>query len=195
MGNNIVQEIAISLNFRIYSDRPNVIINQRTKKEYTKNDIETAILVYEDRVKGWFLRYGHILQEHHDAAFVVLQIAVAQIEGIEQYQRGESSENKSKEFFSEGLKKIFDLTTADDLWINDFYVCCRCGIFHDGMTRKRVLIENRRHRPLEYKDNQIWVSPNKFLDTVSAYFSTYVEELKEPTNTDLRLNFEKMWNY
>lgn len=189
------KEIAISLNFRIYSDRPDVVIDQRTKKEYTKDDLDTGILVYEDRVRGWFLKYGHMLQKHHDAAFVVLQVAVAQIEGIEQYRCGKSSYKKSENFFREGLKKIFSLTAADDSWIKDFYKCCRCGLFHDGMTRKRVWIENRHPRPLEYKDNQIWVNPNKFLDAVSAYFSRYVEELKDPTNTDLRLNFEKMWNF
>jgi hypothetical protein len=185
---------AISLNFKIYSDRPNVVIDNRTEKKYRKDDINTGILVYEDRVNGWFLEYGRMLQAHHDAGFVVLQIAVAQIEGIEQYRRGESSDNKSKYFFSAGLKRIFSLTAADDTWIEDFYKFCRCGLFHDGMTRKRVFIENRLPLPLEHKNDQIFVSPNKFLDAVSVYFSKYVGELKDPRNIDLRDKFKRIWD-
>ena len=191
----MVSEIAISLNFRVYSDRRDVVIHQRTKKEYPRDDLDTGILVYEDRVKGWFIKYGHMLQKHHDAAFVVLQIAVAQIEGIEQFRCGKSSFKKSEGFFRKGLKRVFSsLTPADDPWIKDFYKYCRCGLFHKGMTGKNVFIENRHPLPLEYKNNQIWVSPNKFLAAVSAYFSRYVEELKDPINTALRLNFQKMWN-
>ncbi len=185
-----VYETAISLNFKAYSDRPDVVVDSRTKQEYPTGAVDTSILVYEDRVKGWFLDYGHMLQGHHNAGFVVLQIAIAQIEGIEQYRRGVSSHNRSKDFFCDGMKRIFSLTATDDPWLNEFYDLCRCGLFHDGMTRDRVLIENRFPKALEYKDNCIRVSPNKFLDAVSADFSHYIEELKDPANEDLRVAFE-----
>ena len=97
-------------------------------------------------------------QSHHDAGFVVLQIATAQIEGIEQYRRGKSSRNRSQGFFCDGLKRIFSLTAKDDTWLCEFYDLCRCGLLHDGMTRGRVIIENDFPLPLEYKDNCILVS-------------------------------------
>src|SRR6266446_5207747 len=102
-------EAAVSLNFKRYSDCPGVVIDFRTKREYPEHDIETKILVYEDRVKGWFFQYGQMLQKHHDAGFVVLQIALAQIEGIEQYRSGASSEGQSNKFLRSGLTRIFSL--------------------------------------------------------------------------------------
>jgi hypothetical protein len=161
-----MKELAISPNFKIYADGPGVVVDFRTKREYLKNETQTKILVYEDRVTGWFLNYGRMLQEHHNAAFVVLQVALAQVEGIEQYHRGESSEGQSSDFFRSGLKKIFSLTDADDPWLWDFYRFVRCGLFHDGMTRPRVLIENRFPRALEFDGKCIRISPNKFLDAV-----------------------------
>ncbi len=58
------KEVAVSLNFKMYRDRPGVVVDYRTKQEYPKDAIDTHILVYEDRVKGWFLNYGHMLQGH-----------------------------------------------------------------------------------------------------------------------------------
>ncbi len=89
------------------------------------------------------------------------------------------------------MKRIFSLTPADDQWLRDFYDLCRCGLFHDGMTRGRVVIENEFPLPLEYRDNLIVVSPNKFLDAISADFSRYLEELKDQASTTLRSAFER----
>src|SRR3990170_2990231 len=145
-----MDEIAISLNFKRYSNRPGFVLDFRTKREYPAQDVETKILVYEDRVTGWFLQYGQMLQEQHDAGFVVLQVALAQIECIEQYRRGVSSEKQSGEFFCSGIKRVFSLTDADDPGLKNFYRLVRCGLFHDGVTRARVEIENRFDRALEF---------------------------------------------
>ena len=80
------KEVALSLNFKSYLGRPGVVIDARTKMEYPDDEFETKVLIYEDRVRNWFLRYGRGLQEDHDAGFIVLQVALAQIEGIEQYR-------------------------------------------------------------------------------------------------------------
>ena len=184
-------ETAISLNFKVYSDRPGFVVDSRTKLEYPLQDAETKILVYEDRVIGWFLQYGRMLQEHHDAGFVVLQVALAQIEGIEQYRRGVSSVKQPGECFLSGIKRVFSLTDADDPWLKNFYRLVRCGLFHDGMTRAGVWIENRFDRALEFDGTNIKISPNKFLDAVRDYFAAYIVQLKELTNAELREAFQR----
>ena len=45
------------------------------------NNIETKILIYEDRVKEWFLKIGVKLKQDNEAGFVILQIATSYIEG------------------------------------------------------------------------------------------------------------------
>lgn len=185
---------AVSLNFRQYLDRPEVVVDSRTSREYSIRDTETKILVYEDLVTGWFLQYGRLLQEHHDAAFVVLQVALAQIEGIEQYRSGESSKRRSREFFRAGIKRIFSLTEADDLRLDNFYEFVRCGLFHDGMTGAGVGIGNGFDRALDLHGPEIRISPNKFFDAVSADFAAYIAQLKEPANVELRETFQRKWD-
>jgi hypothetical protein len=187
-------ETAVSLNFKHYSREPGIVVDSRTNKKYIYDSLDTKILVYEDRVTAWFFSYGIHLQSHHNAGFFVLQIALAQIEGIEQYRRGQSSENQSGHFVREGLKRIFGLDESSDDWLKDFYTLVRCGLFHDGMTRTQVSIENRFAIPLAYDGSHILISPNKFLDAVIENFTHYIAELKNPLNADLREAFQRNWD-
>ena len=146
---------------------------------------------YEDRVKGWFLRWGRKLQQHHDAGFVVLMVAVGYLEGNQQYRRGESSDHSSKAFVKEALQRLFE-------WISpaeaaNFYGVVRCGLFHDGMTKHGVAIENRAEQALAVTDGRFLVSPNKFLDLVAEDFELYLEELRTPGSATLA-NFLNRWD-
>ena len=63
-----------------------------------------------------------MLKEHHDAGFVILQVALAQIEGIEQHRSGILSEGLSKKFFCARMKRIFSLPDIyDEQLREDFY--------------------------------------------------------------------------
>ena len=93
------------------------------------------------------------------------------------------------------MKRVFGFRERDDSWIGTLYDDCRCGLFHDGMTRTRVMIENRYDVPVEYDAGQIRISPNGFLDVVSRFFDQYVADLKDTTNVELRSRFEKMWQW
>jgi hypothetical protein len=193
MENNKGAEKAISLNFKVYSNKPNKVIDFRTKKEYDLNNIDTKILVYEDRVLGWFLNYGRMLQSHHDAGFIVLQIAISQIEGMEQFRQGKSSKNDSENMFIDGIKRIFKNSNIEDSDLSNFYKPVRCGLFHDGMTRANVLISNNHPVAIEFKNGHMFISPNKFLDKVVVDFESYIVELKNPENRELRESFEKVF--
>lgn len=187
---------AISLHFHIIPEKPGYVINVETKKEYSLYDILTKILVYEDRVIYWFFNYGNELKKFQDAAFVVLQIAVSQIEGMEQYRKGQSSKKQSPQFFLSGMSRIFSLTTSETQQLTnaDFYGQVRCGLFHDGMTRDKVIIEPDYNLPIEFKTDTIFIGPKKFFDAVYQDFINYIAELKNPANAQLRNDFEQFWD-
>ena len=185
------REFAVSPNFKQYPDRPDLFVDDRTKQEHPYDTLNTAILVYEDKVKGWFFRYGTMLKEQQDAGFVVLQVAVSQIEGMEQYFRGESSESKARRFFIAAMKRIFRLSDDCNDWLEIFYVSCRCGLFHEGATGQSIVIGVEFGAPLEYVDGTIQIHPNLFFDTVEKAFLEYVDQLKDKKNSDTRRNFRK----
>jgi hypothetical protein len=180
---------AVSLHLKIFDEQPDLVWHNAEQKWYPRNGIEIHIEMYADRVRGWFFRYGKLLQEHHDAGFVVLMIAISYLEGNEQCRRGESGVRSSKEFFCSALQRVFPKLSSDHAAV--FYVAARCGLFHDGMTRGSIDIENRLPEPIAVRDGVILVSPNKFLDAVSASFEGYVHELLDPSNAELRENFQR----
>jgi hypothetical protein len=189
----VSQVTAVSPHFVQSSDKPDVIAH-RSGREYPWPDKNTGILVYEDRVVGWFFDFGEMLKSEDNAGFAVLQIAVAQIEGMEQYRRGETSKNKSEDFLCKGLRRIFPLEQWDDSWFNQFYTAVRCGLFHDGMTRRGVGISKDFPEALVYDEDrqQVLVNPNSFLDAVRSDFEQYLVDLKDPANSELRESFWKL---
>ena len=168
-----------------------------TNQKYN-NCIDTYIIVYEKYVMEWVFKWGRMLQDpkHNDAGFVVLQIAISQIEEMEQCRLGKLSKKESGVLFCAGMKRIFKLNNDDDVWLKKFYLLCRCGLFHCGMTRKNVLVENSYEKAIEYKKDttEFYLNPNKFLNAVIADFSEYINELKDEKNHELRKAFETKWD-
>lgn len=164
---------------------------------FDPNNIDTKILVYEDRVKGWFLEIAGKLKTDNEAGFVILQIALSYLEGNQQYRKGENSRNNSEVFFKESLKRIFPelcIRQNIDRLLHNFYVGVRCGLFHDGMTRRFVTISGEFSDALSIHANEIKINPHKFLDKITEDFDEYITELKDTSNTVLRRNFENIWS-
>jgi len=161
------------------------------------NDIETKILIYEDRVKEWFLEIGKKLKQDNEAGFVILQIALSYIEGNQQFREGKTSQGKSKLFFRKAMKRIFNELFRNrntDAILDKFYEQARCGLFHDGMTRRFVTISGEFENALIINDSNIMINPHKFLDKVYNDFEDYVTQLKNKDNKELIERFEKQWN-
>lgn len=171
--------------------------NIQTKEKY-QNCLDTYIYVYENRVNKWFFDWGKAilkLDNNQNSGFVILQIAISQIEDVEQFRRGELSLDRSNTFFCDGIKRIFNISDNESEWLKTFYSLFRCGLFHCGITRENVLIENTHKKAIEYDktSNVFHINPILFLETVIKDFTKYICELKDKTNIKLRDNFEKKW--
>lgn len=198
--------------------RPDIIFDSKENTELPKDDIQTSILVYEDRVKGYFfdqarklLDLSSLNNEDSDgfSAYTVLMIAISQIEGMQQYREGVSSKDRRSEvFFREGMKRIFNLPDNDDERLKELYYAIRCGLFHDGFTKGLVYLaldfDNPEHQealkigPWKYNSEKIrfWINPKLFLAEVESDFDRYIVNLRDQSNSefdDLRRSFEKFW--
>lgn len=68
-----------------------VIIDDNTKEQlYPEDNIEHKIRIFEKQVNGWFLERASTFLEEKDNGFIVLMIATAYIEGVEQYRQGKN---------------------------------------------------------------------------------------------------------
>lgn len=192
-GNCKLEEIkqAISENYYVQN---NQIFDKRQKNVVLSlNDVQTKVKIYEDRVDGWFLKIAEKLKQNNEAGFVILSVAIAYIEGNQQFREGKLSKNNSKKFFIRGIRRIFDKENVPDNISTDYYSQVRCGLFHDGMTKSNVMISGEFTNPLSYNEGIIKINPNKFLNKVKEDFQKYLVELEN--NKILRSSFIKRFDW
>jgi hypothetical protein len=124
------------------------------------------------------------------------------VESIACFLRGETSDNKSREFFDVGLTAVFPDLNPGDLaaFSREFYRQLRCGLLHQGLTRGKVGITKGATAALAVSLDasnalqQAVIDPWLFLAHVEAHFSAYVGRLRDPSEKDLRAAFEKWFD-
>ena len=157
-------------------------------------DAKTKIAIYEDRVNGWFLDVGDSLQSNSNAEFVILQIAISYIEGNQQLRDGNSSEGRSKGCFVNAMKRIFALEDLADEDARTLYEEVRCGLFHDGIPSKKVLLSCDFEKAIKHVGEGIYINARLFFNIVKADFCEYIRSL-EKSEPVLLKNFEKMFYF
>ncbi len=183
-----------------------VHISRHYRDDHIKTDnIETAISIYEDQVRGWFLDQARILDKASDhAGFVTLLVVLSYIEGHAIFYKGEDSKNRSKEFFRNAFKKIFYLSGDDsqvrDDAVDELYDQMRNGLFHTGITRGKVRLSYAYSTPVYLKIDlatqkcvKIEINPRLMVDVIEDHFSHYLMRLRDGDETVLRENFLRAW--
>ncbi len=188
----MIAKHAISKNFyKIIKEGTSseIVYRKGSKNKYKFIDLEAKILIYEDRVKTWFLDIANELKSNNEAGFVILMICLSYVEGIVQFKSGKSSQRVSKKLFVNYIKKLFNVhkTVAEAI-----YEDARCGLFHDGMSRKRIAISGELRSPImiDINGKTIGINPHLFLDKINQDFNKYIKSLKN--NKKLRDNFRKV---
>lgn len=180
-----------------------------TDKVLENATIETRIAVYEDQIRGWFHDQARILEKSSDhCAFILLMVSFMYMEGHAMFLKGGSSEKQSKKFFKIGFKEVFQegqgtlpSEITEDQLIDEIYKRVRCGLFHTGGTREKVVLSRDfpdmisvHFDKIKRQISEIRINPHKVLDAVEEHLSKYVTKLRNPSEKLLRKNFEKAWN-
>ena len=78
--------------------------------------------------------------------------------------------------------------------LNDFYDQVRCGLFHSGMTRHKVIINNTFDEVIDFTElGAIKINPKKFLTEINLDFDNYIQTLRVSTNQTERDKFSRMF--
>src|SRR5262249_50624919 len=149
--------------------------------------IDDLVDVFEDRVDGWTLSPAAALMNMPHGAIAGFSLSLMYFEGIWSYICGESSNNRSKKFFVSGFLDVFSYSPVPEQLLRRvallFYTDARCGFFHDGMFRDRILfgrtpgsvfritLPKRDGAPdLKADIETIIVDPAEFLSKVRLHF-------------------------
>jgi len=174
------------------NDDPHVFDN-RNGRQLDPRNVNHKIEIYERQVKDWFLipATNLIKYKNRNKGFIVLMICLSYLEGIEQYRRGQNSNGNSRRFFVSAMERLYP-NQFQKYQLEDFYSEARCGLFHNGMVRGKIIINNSFQRSIESVRSDIRVSPSKFLEDIKSDFESYLQELR--TNQQSRNTFDGMYS-
>ena len=93
------------------------------------------------------------------------------------------------------MQRIFSIEGHPDQ-LNDFYNQVRCGLFHSGMTRNRVIINRERESlTIDFSEiNVIKINYKKFYHKVRKDFEGYLKILKNQRDSAEKTNFNQMFS-
>jgi len=192
---------SLSPHYYVSLDFPNKVITLKCEKEPYEIDkvldknIETMILIYEDRVRGWFLDFAREWVKEKNSEFLVLMICVNYLEGNQQFREGKASKGESTKMLKKALNRIFPETQEK---IIDYLLDkVRHGLFHDGMTKKGILLRYGLSIPFfsftTTEGEWIELDPSLFLNRIEIDFESYIQILKNKNNKKERELFDKHW--
>jgi hypothetical protein len=181
---------AISLHFKRFDEYPGLYWHQEEKRWYERDDFDTLIALYEDRVQGWFL--DCVRQVQHNGGFIILMVAISYVEGADRYRTGDTDEGSGLRF-RRSMRRIFNVddSTASLVWKH-----VRCALFHAGMTSRQIVLDGDLKEPITSGESgAIHINAERFLEAVLSDLGQYVSELRDPSNTALRQKFKEVFLY
>lgn len=153
--------------------------------------------VFEDQMRGWLIDPANRLIPFQHAGFGILAIVLSYFEPIGQFLEGKGGNSKAR--FSRGLKAVFpelEMSVSPKI-IAELYNQLRCGMFHNGITKSKVLILPNETYSLGVTWGpkgellQVAVVPRKLMGHLEQHLTSYVAQLRDPANKVVRVNFER----
>lgn len=182
---NIIGNIQEDGSYYVFDEQENINLNPE--------NVFDKIKIYERQVKGWFLEptLNLVKYKPKNKGFLVVMTCLSYIEAIEQYKTGTSSINNSQGFFINGINKLYPNHFQENQ-IRRLYNQARCGLFHDGMVKGQIIINNDFETSISFQENDIKINPKRFLNDVINDFNNYIETLHN--DFEAREKFDKMFS-
>lgn len=187
-------------------------------KEIDFGNFDTVIKEYEQRIQSWYIDPAEKLLPKNDCrsndfGFAVLTFALLLIDTMSQYEYGELSSSKTnykkwlKNHFSSSETElnpaiIYNNTTLENI-ADILYHGFRCGILHEAHVPIYGVINADEELPFKLAEENLTytqddercetliVNPYLFFKMTVSFFKKYINELKNPSNSELRSNFKK----
>jgi hypothetical protein len=167
----------------------------RDGRRYPDSLYSSKVDVYEDRVRTWFLDLAirETAAGSSPGDYVALSIALAYIEGVEQYRRGKPPpRGEAGKWFESSARRVFP--TAPNDAIRRLWAAVRCGLFHSGFTEGPTLLSHTFDQALEVSGEYLRVNPAKFVRSAFDDFDAYVRELRANPLSELANQFVIVWD-
>jgi len=166
----------------------------------TEEGWQKAIDIFEDRIRGRFLKPISCIERYIYAGFVVLAIDCLLIETLQQFHEGVHTTpgGQYETFFVRFLTETSFGNYFDKEMAEMFYQQIRCGILHQAEVKSNSNVSIRKEIPLvKYTDDRKGLVMNRklFHQQLVREFEAYIARLRDLSNQELRARFKKKMNY
>ena len=154
--------------------------------------------IYQDMVETWMIRPVEALLKNYPPdsnyrGMAALAIALQFFEQHGEFLTGESSRNRSREFFCRAFDKVFKKGSPPSEMV---YKWARCGLFHSACLSHELLIDAAGLGRTTFSNNPMipggWlVNPLLLVGEIRSYVEQYRNELESEPNKELAVNFRK----
>lgn len=165
-----------------------------------EEDWQKAIVIFEDRIRGRFLKFIDLIKDCEFSGFAVLALDCLLIETLQQFREGEEKtpRQKSEKYFVRFLTKTSFSEFLTEDTAKKFYDQIRCGILHQAEVKENSLVRIRQNEPLVKStedDKGVVVNRKLFHEQLVKVFEEYLSCLRDPSNKDERGKFKKKMDY
>jgi hypothetical protein len=164
----------------------------------TEEDWQTAIDIFEDRIRGRFLGIVEAIQDYEFSGFAIMALDCLLIETLQQFYEGKAKtpRGRSGEYFRRFLTRTSFGAFFDDEIAGVFYDSIRCGILHQAEIKRSSRILIRKNIPLvRWADdrNGLIIQRRLFHQQLKSAFCDYTAELRknDPPDDHLRGKFKR----
>ena len=173
----------------VYRENQYFAFDQRNNILLDPLNIDHKIMIYERQVKEWFLNRASYYLRGKKNGFVVLMICMSYFEGVEELRNLDANITSSNQLFQQSIKRLYPEFNSSN--ITKLYNEARSGLFHLGMTRKRIIINNSYDSSIWFENrNNIKINPRKLLIDIKKDFKKYIRDLNNRNNMALREKFD-----
>jgi len=162
--------------------------------------LENKIDIFADRINGWQIGIAKEIIQHkiQHSGFALLQIVFSYFEMLGKYLSGSIGDSKSRANFHRGIKATFpEIGSEEEIFLNTLYKSVRNGLYHLGMTKINVVLRCDIPGSIGFNSERmiLAICPDRLVEDLDIRFQSYITELRDPKNIELRKNFELRFDY
>jgi hypothetical protein len=177
--------------------------------------LQKKVEIFAERVQGWQIEVAQEIKKQiinadgegvmGHAAYGLIAVFFSYFEMLGQFLAGKTSDITVRGFstmspsdaFAEGFKYVYPSTKLVGSEIKLIYSRIRCGLYHDGFTKKKVLIDGTYKFGFDVSDGKVRMNPHIVVNDVAASFKKYVKELQSTGDLSKpkRIAFKKLFDF
>jgi hypothetical protein len=155
----------------------NVVAPGITQEEYQSGKA-LPIDVFERQIKGWILAFAEHLAVLEDSAVAVLTLTSAILEPLGGALLGKGQNPKAK--FCRGFERVFPTVPGSESarhTAEGVYDYLRNGLFHEAFIKAGLRLIHQ-DMPIQEKDGEICLDPERFFKAVDSTFAQVCGEIR-----------------